>query len=185
MPQISSESPKHVDIYRIKPKFAAKVTLIPSVDGNCFADINTQEACTVTQKIDLDQISERRIRTLKDTNIILPPSTPPPPPPPLRMTHFGWFFWYLWNKMASKCPKNFRPPTVISSEHLKTFWRRLLTAVRREWWNGTTGFAIPSSVFDPLPTFAFRKARNTTDDPAVAIPMTFFSSFFLLHISSF
>ena len=42
-------------------------------------------------------------------------------------------------------------PILISSQHLKTVWRRLLTAVRCEWWNGATGFAIPFSVFDPLP----------------------------------
>ena len=34
---------------------------------NCFTDISTQEACTVTQKLDLDQMSERSIRILKDT----------------------------------------------------------------------------------------------------------------------
>ena len=34
---------------------------------NCFTDIKTQEACTVTQKLDLDQMSERSIRILKDT----------------------------------------------------------------------------------------------------------------------
>ena len=36
---------------------------------NCFTDISTQEACTVTQKLDLDQMSERSIRTLKDRYI--------------------------------------------------------------------------------------------------------------------
>ena len=36
---------------------------------NCFTDISTQEACTVTQKLDLDQMSERSIRILKDTYI--------------------------------------------------------------------------------------------------------------------
>ena len=30
-----------------------------------------------------------------------------------RMAHVGWFFWYLWPKMASKCPRNFRPPPWI------------------------------------------------------------------------
>ena len=36
---------------------------------NCFTDISTQEACTVTQKLDLHQMSERSIRILKDTDI--------------------------------------------------------------------------------------------------------------------
>jgi len=35
------------------------------------SDISTQEACTVTQKLDLDQMSERSIRILKDTYIWL------------------------------------------------------------------------------------------------------------------
>ena len=38
---------------------------------NCFTDISTQEACTVTQKLDLHQMSERSIRILKDTYIWL------------------------------------------------------------------------------------------------------------------
>ena len=41
----------------------------PQYTINCFADISTQEACTVTQKLDLDQMSERSIRILKDTNM--------------------------------------------------------------------------------------------------------------------
>ena len=36
---------------------------------NCFTDISTREACTVTQKLDLDQMSERSICILKDTYI--------------------------------------------------------------------------------------------------------------------
>ena len=44
----------------MKPTF---VTLI-------FAAISIPEACTVTQKMDRDQVSERRIRTLKDTDMI-------------------------------------------------------------------------------------------------------------------
>ena len=36
---------------------------------NCFTDISTQASCTVTQKLDLDQMSERSIRILKDTYI--------------------------------------------------------------------------------------------------------------------
>ena len=41
-----------------------------SVTIDCFADISTRDGCTVTQKLDLDQTSERNIRTLKDTNIV-------------------------------------------------------------------------------------------------------------------
>ena len=36
---------------------------------NCFTDISTQEACTVTQKLDLDQMSERSI--LYNTHFLL------------------------------------------------------------------------------------------------------------------
>ena len=61
----------------MKPTFATEVTLItvrvwvsPQYTIDCFADISIREACTVTQKLDLDQMSERNIRTLKDTNII-------------------------------------------------------------------------------------------------------------------
>ena len=31
---------------------------------SCFTDVSTQEACTVTQKLDLDQMSERSIRIM-------------------------------------------------------------------------------------------------------------------------
>ena len=61
----------------MKPTFATKVTdsackwMSPQYTIDCFADISTQETCTVTQKLDLDQMSaERRIRIRKDTNII-------------------------------------------------------------------------------------------------------------------
>ena len=40
-----------------------------------------------------------------------------------------------------------------------------------ERWNGATDFAIPGSVFDPLPASAFDKPRSTTDDAAVALPI--------------
>ena len=73
-------------------------------------------------------------------------------------------------------------PILISSQHLKTVWRRLLTAVRCEWWNGATGFAIPFSVFDPLPTSAFGKPRSTTAS-AVAIATISSSSFFFFFFS--
>ena len=144
------------------------MTLIPSVNGQFFANISTQEACTVTQKLDLDQISERSICILKDTNITL------------SFVFFSSSFSprFVWPtlddssdiceiKWRQKWPRNFRPPSdpiLFSSQHLKTVWRRLLTAVRCEWWNGATGFAIPVSVFDPLPTSAFGKARSTNDE---------------------
>ena len=35
-----------------------------------FADISTQEVCRVTQKLDLDQVCERSIPILKETNMI-------------------------------------------------------------------------------------------------------------------
>ncbi len=147
----------------------------------CFADIRTQEACTVTQKLDLDQISERSIRTLKDTNITLSFASLPPTPHPRAR-----FVWPTLDDSSDICDIKWRQnvpaisdrhlgyyPILISSQHPKTYliwssllwniWRRLLTAVRYEWRNGATGFAIPFSVFDPLPTSAFGKSRSTTD----------------------
>ena len=54
----------------MKPAFPTKVSLItvckwvnPQYTIDCFADVSTQEACTVTQKLDLDQMSEKSIRT--------------------------------------------------------------------------------------------------------------------------
>ena len=35
---------------------------------DCFADISAREVCMVSQKLDLDQMFERSIRTLKATN---------------------------------------------------------------------------------------------------------------------
>ena len=61
----------------MKPTFSTKGTLItdckwvsPQYTIDCFADISTREACTVTQKLDLDQMSEKNIRTQKNTNMI-------------------------------------------------------------------------------------------------------------------
>ena len=60
----------------MKPTFATKVTLItvckwvsPQYWTDCFADISTPEACTVIQKLDLDQMPDRSIRTPKDTSM--------------------------------------------------------------------------------------------------------------------
>ena len=52
----------------MKRTFATKVTdsvckwVSPQCTIDCFADISTRETCTVTQKLDLDQMSERSIR---------------------------------------------------------------------------------------------------------------------------
>ena len=141
------------------------MTLIPS------ADISTLEASTVTQNLNLDQMFERSIRTLKDTNITVD-------------THFLFhilllfFASYdpLWMILILICILKWRQnvpgisdrilgyyPILISSQHLKTYhiwsslqwnvWRRLLTAVRCKWWNRATGFTIPCSGIDPLPAF--------------------------------
>ena len=67
VPQISSESLKLGYIQRIKPIFATKVTLILTVI--VLPTSALRKPCTVTQNLDLDQMSERSIRTLKDTNI--------------------------------------------------------------------------------------------------------------------
>ena len=61
---------------------------------NCFTDISTREACTVTQKLDLDQMSERSLRILKDTYIY-------------DYTHFllqilGLFILYILGKWMQK-----------------------------------------------------------------------------------
>ena len=67
----------------MKPTFATKVTLVtvckwvsPQYTIDCFTDVSTREACTVTpsislsQKLGLDKMFERSIRTLKSTNMI-------------------------------------------------------------------------------------------------------------------
>ena len=61
---------------------------------NCFTDISTQEVCTVIQKLDLDQMSERSICILKDTYIY-------------DYTHFllqilGLFISYILGKWLQK-----------------------------------------------------------------------------------
>ena len=44
---------------------------------------------------------------------------------------------------------------------------RPLSTIRCEWWNGATVFAIPCSVFDPLPAvICFGKPWRATDDAA-------------------
>ena len=87
----------------------------------CIRDsISTQEACTVTQKLDLDQMSEKSIRTLNDTNMIKLT---------LSVANFGFirFVWpYLDDsddicdlKWRIKCPRNFRPtPWILPSRSL-------------------------------------------------------------------
>ena len=94
---------------------------------DCFADVSTQEACTVTQKLDLDQMSERSIRTLKDTNIIKLTFCCKFWGCSLCMTLFWWFWWYLWPKKAfKKWLRNFRPspwilPSIAWCEMLRTY----------------------------------------------------------------
>ena len=52
----------------MKPTFVTLTTVYKWVSPQY--TISIPEACTVTQKLDRDQMSERRIRTLKDTDII-------------------------------------------------------------------------------------------------------------------
>ena len=93
----------------MKPTFATKVSLIrPTVCRrvDCFADISTEEVlCTVTLKLDLDQMFERSILTQKDTNMI-------------KLT-FCCKFWVYSLPCADDCDDtrdikwrlgNFRPP---------------------------------------------------------------------------
>ena len=71
--------------------------LIQSVNGesiNCFTDISTEEACTVTQKLDLNKISGRSIHILKDTYIQLHS---------LSVANFGFIpFIYILGKWLQK-----------------------------------------------------------------------------------
>ena len=62
----------------MKPTFATKVTLIkvckwvnPQYTIDRFADVSPQEVSTITQTLDLDQMSERSLRTLKESNNIM------------------------------------------------------------------------------------------------------------------
>ena len=59
----------------------------PQYTIDCSADASTQEACTVTQKLDLDQMSERSIRILKDT---------------LSVANFGFIPFVLLGKWLQK-----------------------------------------------------------------------------------
>ena len=73
-----SESYKQGHLYRIKPISASKASLntvykkpSPQYTTDCFADISTQEVCTVTWKLDLDQRQRSMYtRTLKHRNVI-------------------------------------------------------------------------------------------------------------------
>ena len=60
---------------------------------NCFTDISTWEAYTVTQKLDLDQMSERSIHMLKDTKIWLHS---------LSVASFGFIVLYMLGKWLQK-----------------------------------------------------------------------------------
>ena len=63
----------------MKPTFVTTVTLItliavckwagPQYTSDCFADISTQETCTVTHKLDLAQMSQGSMRTLKGIHV--------------------------------------------------------------------------------------------------------------------
>ena len=78
---------------------------------DCFANISSREACTITQKLDLDQMSERSIHTLKDTNVKKEKKSP-------SAADLGLFasynpVWICHIKCRTKCPRNFRPPPLI------------------------------------------------------------------------
>ena len=98
----------------MKPAFAAKVTLITVCKWvslqytiDCFADISTPEACAVTQKLHLGQMSERSIRTPKDTNMIKLIFCCKFGVYSLSMNLFGWLWWYMWPRMANKMSEEF------------------------------------------------------------------------------
>ena len=117
-----------------------------------FADISTWEACTETRSSWTQVTSERSIRTIKDKI--------------WNTTHFLF-------KFLGSCA-SYDPVWMILMAFVTyngvLIWRRLLTAARWERWNGATGFAIPGSVFDPLPASTFDKPRSAADDAAVALP---------------
>ena len=63
------ESLKQGHLYRTKPITASKASLntvykqaSPRYTIDCFADISTQEVCTVTWKLDLDQTSKEHVQ---------------------------------------------------------------------------------------------------------------------------
>ena len=110
---------------------------------DCFAGISTQEECTVTQKLDLDQMSERSmyliyniyyiIHTLKDS---------------VRMILIMIFDI----KQRKKCPRNFLPP----------LWILLKTAFPRVYIGAGFAPGCDPSVRVNYLTFA---ARQTAIDP--------------------
>ena len=96
----------------MKPVFATQVTLnwLQYVNGWV---LSTQLFCPhqhVTHKLDLDQMSERSISTLKDTYMIKLTFCCKCWVYLLSMTLFEWFWWYMWPKMAFKMFQEF--PTI-------------------------------------------------------------------------
>ena len=154
----------------MKPTSATKVTLItvckckwarPQYTIDCFADTSTREACTVTQKLDLDQTSERSIRTRKDTNIIKLT---------FLVANFG-FIRFIWPwlddsddvcdlKWRVKCPSSFRPspwiiPPLEASHRFRAKSSRLNTATshalkRLKWKSFRLRFQLHKSFVDVI-----------------------------------
>ena len=98
----------------MKPTFATNVTdsvckwASPQYMIDCFANISTQEACMVTQKVDLDQMSEGSIcRTQVWLNFLL------------QILGLSALYDPVWTILMIlvtchklwhiKCPRNFRP----------------------------------------------------------------------------
>ena len=93
----------------------------PHYTTDCLVNISTQKVCMVTQKLDLDQMSERSICTLKDTNMMKLTS----------VANFG-FICFIWPcsddsddicdiKWDIKCYRNFwLPPWILPTEISRT-----------------------------------------------------------------
>ena len=102
----------------------------PQYTVDWFADISTRETCTSTQKVDRDQMSERRIRTLMDTNM-------------MTFTFcckFG-FIRFVWPclddicdlKWRIKCPRNFRQSSWIFPNGYISQTGKLHTPTQTQW----------------------------------------------------
>ena len=119
------------------------------VHDRCVCRHQHLEAFTVTRKIDPDLMLERSICTTKDKNM-------EQNSPFVQIVGFVRLSYDpVWMILM-----------VFVTDNGVLIWRRMLTAARSEWWKGATGFAIPGSVFDPLPASAFDKPRSATDDAA-------------------
>lgn len=126
------------------PTFVIKLSLIavcrwvsPQYTTTCFANISTQEACMITQKLDLDQMWKEQthtLKTVKDTEVtdsvkltfcckIWVYS--------LDMTMSEWFWWYLWHRKAIKMPHEFLTTSLDITNSKSALISNICSGVRR------------------------------------------------------